>query len=122
MLKIILKLCIGFLLSIALSLNYVLSPPKTLYLVCHRISVFSLYHIGLLLVQGGVTHPIRYSLLMTFIYRVHKSKRHFDTSFCVAGPNLWNSLLLGSRSANSLGAFLKLLKSHLFDLAFHQDQ
>ena len=57
-----------------------------------------------------------------FDYRVHKSKKHFDSCFSVAGPKLWNSLPLGARSANSLGVFRKLLKSHLFDLAFPPDQ
>ena len=59
-LEIILKLCIGFLLSIALGLNYVLSPTKLQSMVCHHISVLSLYHIVLFPVQGGVTNPINY--------------------------------------------------------------
>ena len=48
----------------------------------------------------------------------YKSKKHFDSFFSAAGPKLWNALPLVARSANSLGAFCKLLKSHLVDLAF----
>ena len=83
-LQIIWKLCIGFLWSIAFSLNYVLLPTKP---ECHHISVlyysiflFSLlYHIHdivLLLVQGEVTCLIHFLTTYYFdysMYRVHKS-------------------------------------------------
>ena len=49
-------------------------------------------------------------------------QKAIDSCFSVAGPKLWNSLPLGARSANTLGAFRKLLKSNLFDLAFPPDQ
>ena len=61
-------------------------------------------------------------LFTTEDYRVHNSERDFDSCFSIVGSKLWNSLPLGARSVNSIGAFRKLLKSHLFDLAFSPDQ
>ena len=39
-------------------------------------------------------------------------------SFAAAGPLLWNSLPLPIRSAQTLGSFKSLLKTHLFSIAF----
>ena len=42
-----------------------------------------------------------------------------DRAFAVAGPIMWNSLPFNIRSAQSLGAFKSLLKTHFFSLAFN---
>ena len=42
-----------------------------------------------------------------------------DRAFAVAGPQLWNALPLHIRSAQSLGIFKSLLKTHFFSLAFN---
>ena len=107
-LEIILTFCFGFLQRIALSLNFVLSPTKPWSMVCHHISVHSLYHIVHLLVQDGDIRPITYY----FDYRVHKSKKHFDCCFSVAGPKLLNSLPLAARSANSPKALFTNYLNH----------
>jgi hypothetical protein len=41
-----------------------------------------------------------------------------DRTFSVAGPRAWNSLPLNVRSSQSMLAFRKLLKSHLFQRAY----
>ena len=41
-----------------------------------------------------------------------------DRAFAAAGPELWNSLPLPIRLAQSLGSFKSLLKTHLFSIAF----
>ena len=41
-----------------------------------------------------------------------------DRSFVFAGPSLWNSLPRTIRAADTLQGFKKLLKTHLFSLAF----
>ena len=49
---------------------------------------------------------------------VHSSKVHFQNSFSVDGPCIWNSLPLSVRSANSLFSFRRGLKTFLFNKAF----
>ena len=45
---------------------------------------------------------------------------HFgDRAFCQVAPKLWNDLDSSLRLAPSLTTFKRLLKSHLFDLAFN---
>ena len=39
-------------------------------------------------------------------------------AFSMSGPALWNALLVPIRNAKTILTFRKLLKSHLFDLAF----
>ena len=39
-------------------------------------------------------------------------------AFSISGPALWNALPVPIRNANTILTFRKLLKSHLFDLAF----
>ena len=53
-----------------------------------------------------------------FIHKTHKSKSHFDCSFEIAAPSLWNSLPLHVRTATSLASFRSRLKCHFFTLAF----
>ena len=43
-----------------------------------------------------------------------------DRAFISAAPNLWNSLPNDNRSAKTVGHFKKLLKTHLFKIAFYQ--
>ncbi len=51
--------------------------------------------------------------------QVPKTKNSFGTrAFSVSAPSIWNSLPVSVRSANSLPSFRKLLKTHLFGLAF----
>ena len=50
--------------------------------------------------------------------KIHKSKKHFNNSFCIDGPSLWNSLPLGLRSTPTLHSFRRSLKSYLFQKAF----
>ena len=42
-----------------------------------------------------------------------------DRAFCHVAPKLWNDLNSSLRLAQSLTYFNRLLKSHLFDLAFN---
>lgn len=51
-------------------------------------------------------------------HKIHKSKNHFDWSFEIAAPSLWNSLPIHVRTAPSLSSFRSQLKGHLFTLAF----
>ena len=60
----------------------------------------------------------KYLSTYTFNYKLHKSKRHFNSSFSFVGPSLWNSLPQKLRSAESVGSFRKYLKSYLFQLAY----
>ena len=53
-----------------------------------------------------------------YTHKTHKSKRHFDCSFEIAAPTLWNSLPLHVRTAPSVISFRSRLKCHLFSLAF----
>ena len=50
--------------------------------------------------------------------KIHKSRNHFDWSFEIAAPSLWNSLPPHVRTAPSLSSFRSQLKGHLFTLAF----
>lgn len=45
-------------------------------------------------------------------------KSYGNRAFSVFAPRLWNSLPLSIRSAQSLGQFRSLLKTHLFSTAF----
>ena len=40
-------------------------------------------------------------------------------AFSISGPVLWNALPVPIRNAKTILTFRKLLKTHLFDLAFH---
>ena len=42
-----------------------------------------------------------------------------DRAFAIAAPKLWNSLPLSIRSSETVDAFKKRLKTHLFKLAFY---
>ena len=42
--------------------------------------------------------------------------RFGDRSFAVAGPRLWNSLLISLRQISSYGQFRRYLKNHLFGI------
>ena len=53
-----------------------------------------------------------------FVNKTHKSKSHFNSSFEIAAPSLWNSLPLHVRTASSVVSFRSQLKSHLFAIAF----
>lgn len=53
-----------------------------------------------------------------FIHKTHKSKSHFDSSYEIAAPSLWNSLPFNVRTATSVATFRSRLKSHFFTLAF----
>ena len=48
-----------------------------------------------------------------------KKRSRGDRSFKAAGPKLWNALPLYIRSAESIGTFRSLLKTHLFSIAFN---
>lgn len=48
------------------------------------------------------------------------NKRYGDRSFAVAAPTLWNKLPVKLRSSETLDAFCRGLKSHLFDSCFGQ--
>jgi len=41
-----------------------------------------------------------------------------DRAFSVAAPRLWNALPLTVRAAPTLASFKKLLKTHLFKIAY----
>ncbi len=70
-------------------------------------------------VATRLSNPVNKKLSpYSFDYKIHKSKKHFNASYSVAGPKLWNSLPFECRTANSVGSFRKHLKSHLFRLAF----
>ena len=49
---------------------------------------------------------------------IHKSKVHFDNSFDVDAPNLWNSLPYHIRTIESLSGFRSKLKTLYFNEAF----
>jgi hypothetical protein len=53
-----------------------------------------------------------------YVNKTHKSKSHFNCSFEIAAPSLWNSLPLHVRTAPSLVSFRSQLKGHLFAMAF----
>jgi hypothetical protein len=50
-----------------------------------------------------------------------RQKTKGDRAFAVAAPNLWNSLPLSLRSAQSIEQFKTQLKTHFFTLAFNTD-
>ena len=53
-----------------------------------------------------------------FISSLHKSKKFYQNSFSVFGPQLWNSLPQSVRTASTLLRFRRELKTHLFKLAY----
>lgn len=56
--------------------------------------------------------------IVPFDRRLHKSKSHYDNSFCISGPSRWNNLPTDVRCASSLGSFRSKLKTFLFNKAF----
>ena len=54
----------------------------------------------------------------TFDRRVHKSIKHFSSSFSHYAPTLWNSFPLHVRNSPSVASFRKHLKTHLFSSSF----
>lgn len=56
--------------------------------------------------------------IIPFNRKIHKSKVHFDNNFFVSGPCLWNKFPENVRCADTIGSFRRLLKGHLFDIAF----
>ena len=75
------------------------------------------YYLTELLTQQTFTRTTRYSssykLKEPFIYNKLSSK-----AFCNAGPKMWNKLPCDIKNATSLIFFKKLLKTHLFKLAY----
>ena len=56
--------------------------------------------------------------VVPFDRKLHKSKLHYDHSFCISGPVRWNSLPDNIRCAPSTHCFRSKLKSFLFNNAF----
>jgi len=56
--------------------------------------------------------------IIPFDRKSHKSKSHYDNSFCVSGPTKWNNLPQDIRCANTIGIFRRKLKAYLFDKAY----
>ena len=46
-------------------------------------------------------------------------KKYGDRAFSVAGPRLWNALPISLKTAPSVNAFKKSLKTHLFKIAYN---
>ena len=65
------------------------------------------------------SNPLNHYLTkVSFVCKVHKSKRFFGSSLSVGAPQLWNSLPLGIRTATSINSFRCQLKTYLFDIAY----
>ena len=65
------------------------------------------------------SNPVNnYLYTMTYDYKVHTSKRQFDSSFSVDGTTSWNMLPFQLRSALTVHSFRRQLKGHLFNIAF----
>ena len=43
-----------------------------------------------------------------------------DRAFSVAAPKLWNALPSSIRVASSLEAFKRMLKTHMFNIVYHE--
>ena len=63
-------------------------------------------------------HSNRYLSKPSFDPKIHKSKVHFNYSFDVDAPDLWNDLPLEIRTATNHLGFRKMLKTYLFQKAF----
>ena len=75
-------------------------------------------YISELLHPYSTSRPLRSSDLgLLLIFRSFLKSRG-DCTFAVRAPSLWNSLPSSVRSAESLSGFKKLLKTHLYHLAF----
>jgi len=62
-----------------------------------------------------VRRPLRSSTDRTLtVPRTHN--RFGDSSFAVAGPRFWNSLLISLQQISSYGQFRRYLKNHLFGI------
>ena len=56
--------------------------------------------------------------IVPFDRRLHKSKSHYDNSFCISGPARWNKLPTEIRSASTVRSFRSKLRAFLFSKAF----
>ena len=56
--------------------------------------------------------------IVPFDRRFHKSKIHYDNSFCISGPARWNKLPTEIRCAPTVRSFLSKLKTFPFTKAF----
>ena len=70
-----------------------------------------------LLVRPKCSIYLRSTNLNRFVVPRIKTKTG-SRAFSISGPTLWNALPVPIRSAKTILTFQKLLKSHLFDLAF----
>ena len=64
------------------------------------------------------TRALRSSSELLLVVPRSRLKTKGDRAFAVAAPKLWNCLPLHIRSAQTLETFKRLLKTHLFELAF----
>ena len=56
--------------------------------------------------------------IIPFTRNTYKSKSHYDYSFAVSGPSVWNSLPEYVCCCDSLYSFQSQLKGYLFHSAF----
>ena len=70
-----------------------------------------------LLVWPKCTKYLRSTYSNRFVIPRIKTKTG-SRAFSISGPALWNALPVPIRNAKTILTFRKLLKSHLFDLAF----
>ena len=70
-----------------------------------------------LLVRPKCSKYLRSTNSNRFVVPCIKTKTG-SRAFSISGPSLWNALPVPIRNAKTILTFRKLLKSHLFDLAF----
>ena len=64
-------------------------------------------------------HVLRYAVIITLCGNYYVMRRH-NRAFAVSVPRLWNALPCELQIAISLISFKRLLKTHLFRMAYEQ--
>ena len=78
------------------------------------------FHIGDLLSFYTPTRTLRSSTACFLVVPKVTHKKTGEAAFSFNGPELWNTLPLDLRIADSLAIFEKKFKTYLFNLAFNR--
>ena len=95
-------------------------PPGTLYIFKCMNNAAPSYLVDLISLQGDKytarRQRLRSSSDTTRLFVPRSRKRAGDSSFLAAAPKLWNELPVYLRESESVPAFRRALKTHLFSI------